>query len=155
MRSMTQGLVGIGATLLLAGAAQADGVSFNSARVAATDSPALARFYESAFGLKEVQRLTFPGMIEIMMNFGDTVDAAKKNPNAQIVIMQVKNLDAQDTVAHLIFNVTDMNATVAKLKAAGGKMDAEPKEFGKTGIVIGMATDPAGNHIEMLQQPKK
>ena len=34
-------------------------------------------------------------------------------------------------------------------------MDADPKEFGKTGIVIGMATDPAGNHIEMIQQPQK
>jgi predicted enzyme related to lactoylglutathione lyase len=152
---MTQGLVGMGAALLLAGAAQADGVSFNSARVGATDSPALAKFYEAAFGLKEVRRLSFPNMIEIFMNFGDTVEAATKNPNAQIVIMQVKSIDAQDTVPHLIFSVTDMNATVAKLKAAGGKMDAEPKEFGKTGTIIGMATDLAGNHIEMLQQPKK
>jgi predicted enzyme related to lactoylglutathione lyase len=155
MRTMAQGLLGLGAAVLLAGVAQADGVSFNAARVGATDSPALAKFYEAAFGLKEVQRLTFPNMIEIMMNFGDTAEAAKKNPNAQIVIMQVKAVDTQDTTAHLIFNVTDMNATVAKLKAAGGKMQADPKEFGKTGIIIGMATDPAGNHIEMLQQPKK
>jgi len=155
MRAMTQALVGMGAALLLAGAAQADGVSFNSARVGATDSPALAKFYEAAFGLKEVQRLTFPNMIEIMLNFGDTTEEAKKNPNAQIVIMQVKSVPAQDTVPHLIFNVTDMDATVAKLKAAGGKMDADPKEFGKTGIIIGMATDPAGNHIEMIQQPRK
>src|SRR5512139_797634 len=154
MRAMTQALVGMGAAVLLAGAAQADGVSFNSARVGATDSPALAKFYEAAFGLKEVRRLTFPNMVEVFMNFGDTVEAATKNPNAQIVIMQVKSTDAQDMVAHLIFNVTDMKATVARLKAAGGKMDAEPKEFGKTGIIIGMATDPAGNHIEMLQQPK-
>jgi hypothetical protein len=27
--------------------------------------------------------------------------------------------------------------------------------FGNTGITIGLATDPAGNHIEMLQQPKR
>lgn len=155
MRAMARILAGFGAALMVAGAAHADGVSLNGGRVGATDSPALAKFYEAAFGLKEVQRLTFPNMIEIMMNFGDTAEAAKKNPAAQIVIMQVKSIDATDTVPHLIFNVTDMNATVAKLKAAGGKMDAEPKEFGKTGIVIGMATDPAGNHIEMLQQPKK
>jgi hypothetical protein len=63
MRAVTQALVGMGAALLLAGAALADGVSFNSARVGATDSPALARFYEAAFGLKEVQRLTFPNMM--------------------------------------------------------------------------------------------
>jgi predicted enzyme related to lactoylglutathione lyase len=145
----------MGAALLLAGTAQAAGVTFNAGRVGATDSPALAKFYEAAFGLKEVNRLTFPGMVEIMMNFGATVDAAKKNPNAQIVIMQVKSVNTQDTVPHLIFNVTDMAATVAALKAAGGKMESEPKEFGKTGIIIGMATDPAGNHIEMIQQPKK
>lgn len=155
MRRMIRGLVGMSAALLVAGAAQAGGVTFNAGRVGATDSPQLAKFYEAAFGLKEVNRLSFPGMIEIMMNFGDTVEAAKKNPNAQIVIMQVKSVNAQDTVPHLVFNVTDMAATVAALKAAGGKMDGEPKEFGKTGILIGMARDPAGNHIEMIQQPKK
>jgi predicted enzyme related to lactoylglutathione lyase len=155
MSAIVRGLVGMGAALLLAGAAQADGVSFNGGRVGATDSPALAKFYADAFGLKEVNRLTFPNMIEIMMNFGDTVEAAKKNPDAQIVIMQVKSVDAQDTIPHLIFTVTDMAATVTALKAAGGKMDADPKEFGKTGTVIGMGTDPAGNHIELIQPPKK
>jgi predicted enzyme related to lactoylglutathione lyase len=145
----------MGAALLLAGAAHADGVTLNAARVGATDSPALAKFYEAAFGLKEVNRITFPNMIEIMMNFGDTVEAAKKNPAAQIVVMQVKANNTTDTVPHVILNVADMEATVKALKAAGGKMDGDPKPFGKTGIVIGMATDPAGNHIEMIQQPKK
>jgi predicted enzyme related to lactoylglutathione lyase len=155
MRAIAKGLMGFGAALWLAGTAQAGGVTLNAGRVGATDTPALAKFYEAAFGLKEVNRLTFPNMIEIMMNFGDSVEAAKKNTNAQIVIMQVKSVDTQDTIPHLIFNVTDMAATVTALKAAGGKMDGDPKEFGKTGIIIGMATDPAGNHIELIQQPKK
>lgn len=154
MKAIAKGFVGMGAALVLAGVAQADGVSLNAGRVGATDSPALAKFYEAAFGLKEVNRLTFPNMIEIMMNFGDTYEAAKKNPNAQIVIMQVKSV-AQDPVPHLIFTVTDMTATVSALTAAGGKMDGDPKPFGKTGIVVGMATDPAGNHLELLQYPKQ
>jgi predicted enzyme related to lactoylglutathione lyase len=145
----------MGAALVLAGAAHADGVTLNATRVGATDSPALAKFYEAAFGLKEVNRITFPNMIEIMMNFGDSTDAAKKNPNAQIVVMQVKANNTTDTVPHVILNVTDMDSTVKALKAAGGKMEGDPKPFGKTGIVIGMAIDPAGNHIEMIQQPKK
>ena len=155
MRTIAKGLVGMGAAALLAaGVAQAGGsVTLNAARVGATDSPALAKFYEAAFGLKEVNRLTFPNMIEIMMNFGDTVEAAKKNPASQIVIMQVKS-NTTDTTPHLIFNVTDIAATAKAVTAAGGKMEGEPKPFGKTGIVIGMATDPAGNHIEMIQQPK-
>jgi predicted enzyme related to lactoylglutathione lyase len=145
----------MGAALLLAaGSAQAD-VSLMASRVGAVDPPALAKFYEAAFGLKEVQRLQFPNMTEIMLNFGSTVDAAKKNPNAQVVIMQRKSNDAAEPIPHLIFTVTDMAATVTALKAAGGKMNGEPKEFGKTGMLIGMATDPAGNQIELIQQPRK
>ena len=63
--------------------------------------------------------------------------------------------EVKDTIPHLIFTVTDINATVAALKAAGGKMESEPKEFGKTGIMIGIAVDPAGNRIEMIQQARK
>ena len=94
-------------------------------------------------------------MIEIMMNFGDSVDAAKKNPNAQVVIMQRDSNAVKDAIPHLILNVTDIAATVAALKAAGGTMDGEPRPFGKTGMVIGMAIDPAGNRVELIQQPKK
>ena len=155
MRMIARGLVGMGAAaLLLAGAAQAGDVTLNASRVGAADPAALAKFYEAAFGLKEVNRLTFPNMIEIMLNFGNTLDGAKKNRNAQLVIMQQKTDNTTDTIAHLIFDVTDMDATVKALKAAGGKMDGDPKPFGKTGIVIGLATDPAGNHIEMIQRAK-
>jgi predicted enzyme related to lactoylglutathione lyase len=157
MRMIARHVIGLAAVLLLAGSSvnAVDGVSFNSARVGATNPQALAKFYEQALGLKEVNRLTFPNMVEIMMNFGATVDAAKQNPGAQIVIVQVKHVDARDTVPHLIFNVTDMTGTVAALKAAGGKVTSAPQEFGKTGIVFAMAIDPAGNHIELIKMPKK
>ena len=131
------------------------GVSLNAARVGAVDVAADAKFYQAAFGLQEVRRFEFPGGIEILMNFGATADAAKANSGAQIVIMQRKADTTDDAIPHLIFNVTDINATVAALKAAGGKMDGEPREFGKTGIMIGMGMDPAGNRIEMIQQAKK
>ncbi len=140
------------AAFLLAGGAQAD-VTLNAGRVGATDVAAVAKFYESAFGLKEVNRIKLPGSLEIMMNFGDTVAAAKANPAAQIVIMHRATNDLKDPVPHLIFNVTDVNATAAAVTAAGGKMLGKPREFGKTGIVIGMAVDPAGNRLELIQQP--
>src|SRR5690348_5235329 len=60
MRAMTKGLVAVGAALLLGGTAQA-GVSLLGSRVGAVDVPALAKFYEAAFGLKEVNRFQFPG----------------------------------------------------------------------------------------------
>jgi hypothetical protein len=75
--------MGFGASLLVALAAPA-GVTLNAARVAAVDVPALEKFYETAFGMQEVQRI---GSQEVMLNFGDSVAAAKANPAAQIVIM--------------------------------------------------------------------
>jgi hypothetical protein len=86
------------------------GTTLNAARIGAEDVEALAAFYKSAFGLKEVNRLQFPGMLEIMMNFGDTVEAAKKNPNAQIVIMPRPSDDLADPVPRMVLNVTDMKA---------------------------------------------
>ena len=88
------------------------------------------------------------------MNFGDSVDAAKSNTAAQIVIMQRASNDTKDPIPHLIFNVTDVMATAAAIKAAGGTMDGDPKPFGKTGIMIGMAIDPAGNRLELIQRPR-
>ena len=145
--------VGLGTSLLVALGAQA-GVTLNAARVAAVDVPALEKFYEAAFGMQEVQRIGDAARLEVMLNFGESVAAAKANPAAQIVIMHRDSDDQKDATAHLIFNVTDMDATVAAITAAGGKVERKPFVFGNTGITIGLAMDPAGNHIEMLQQPK-
>jgi predicted enzyme related to lactoylglutathione lyase len=145
--------LGLGAALVMAMSAQA-GVSLNATRVGAADVAALEKFYETAFGMQEVQRIQMPKSLEVMLNFGDTVAAAKANPGAQIVILHRESDDQQDKMAHVILNVTDIQATAAAITAAGGKMERAPFVFGNTGITIGLAVDPAGNHIEMLQQPK-
>ncbi len=147
-------VLGMLAAVCAAHAAQA-GVTLNAARVGAEDVPALAKFYEAAFGLKEVNRLQMPNAVEIMLNFGDTVDHAKMNHASQVVIMHRDSDALKDAVPHLIFNVTDMAATVAAVKAAGGKLDGEPRAFGNTGITIGIAMDPAGNRIELIQRPNQ
>ncbi len=154
MNPATKILVAAGAAWMLASVAEAD-VSLNAARVGAEDVQALANFYQSAFGLKEVRRFQSPGMLEILLNFGATVDAAKANSSPQIVIMQRASNAIDDPTPHLIFNVTDMTATAAAIQAAGGQMSGKPRPFGKTGIVIGLARDPAGNRLELIQQPKR
>jgi predicted enzyme related to lactoylglutathione lyase len=137
-----------------AGVANAD-ISLNSVRITATDVAALEKFYQQAFGLREVQRISLPGgKTEVMLNFGASDDAAKANHNAQVVIMPRGDNETQDGVAHVIFDVTDVKAVAAAVKAAGGKMEREPFEFGKSGIFIGLAVDPQGNHVELIQQPK-
>ena len=144
-------MAGAAAVLLLAGTAYAD-VSLNSVRVAAVDTVALARFYQAAFGMQEVNRINVPGGPEIFVNFGATVEAAKANTGLPIVLMHRDSDSVKDPIAHVILNVTDMTATVAAIKAAGGTMDGEPRPFRNTGIVIGIATDPAGNRIELIQR---
>jgi predicted enzyme related to lactoylglutathione lyase len=144
-------------TLLLATpalAAAPPGTTLNGVRIGAKDVAALARFYQSAFGMHEVQRITTPQFLEIMLDFGATVEAAKANAGADVVIMQRDADDGKDTMAHVVFTVTNMDAVVAAVKAAGGKMERDPFAYGTTGIRIGMGIDPAGNHFELIQFPK-
>lgn len=141
-----------GAVLLLGSPAQAD-VTLNSVRVAAVDTVALARFYQAAFGMHEVNRIALPAGPEIFLNFGTTVDVAKANRGLPIVLMHRDSDAVKDPIAHVILNVTDMKATVAAVKAAGGSVPSDPRPYGNTGIMIGFAIDPAGNQIEMIQRP--
>ncbi|HXM04713.1 MAG TPA: VOC family protein [Chthoniobacterales bacterium] len=142
----------VSAMLLLASAAPAQ-VKLDSVRVGAKDSVALAKFFETAFGMQEVNRINAPGGPEVFVNFGATVDAAKANKSEPIVIMQRASDEVKDPIPHVILNVKDISATVASVKAAGGSMDGDPRPFGKTGLVIGMAIDPAGNRLELIQRP--
>jgi predicted enzyme related to lactoylglutathione lyase len=143
-------LAGITVTLVLAHPAHAE-VSLNSVRVAAVDTVALAKFYQAAFGMFEVNRIALPAGPEIFVNFGATADAAKANKNPPIVLFHRDSDAVKDPIQHVILTVTDMAATVAAVKAAGGIVEGEPRPFGNTGIVIGFATDPAGNRVELIQ----
>jgi len=128
-------------------------VTLNSVRIGAKDTVALAKFYQAAFGMQETNRIDAPTGPEIFVNFGATTDAAKANKSEPIVIMHRDSDDIKDSIPHIIFNVKDMAATVGAIKAAGGFMASEPRPFRNSGIVIGIAVDPAGNRIEMIQRP--
>jgi predicted enzyme related to lactoylglutathione lyase len=139
------------AALMAIGAAHAE-VTLDSVRLGAVNVEALAKFYQSAFGLQEVSRIQAPGGAELFLNFGATADAAKANKNLRIVIMHRDSDAIKDPVPHLIFDVTDMTATVAAVKAAGGSLDGELVKLGSAGMVIGIAVDPAGNRLELIQR---
>ena len=128
-------------------------VSLNSVRIGAKDTGALAKFYQTVFGMNETNRLKAGGGDEIFLNFGATVDAAKANKAEPVVIMHRDSDDLNDPIPHLIFNVKDMAATVAAVKANGGSMPTEARAFGNTGMMIGIAADPVGNRIELIQRP--
>ena len=71
---MTTALVGLWAALLVVDARAQTTVM--AVRLGADDVVALARFYDAAFGLKEIDRVGNPAT-EIIMRFGATVAEAK------------------------------------------------------------------------------
>jgi predicted enzyme related to lactoylglutathione lyase len=146
-------VIAVCGSIVLAGVALAQ-VTLNSVRIPAADTVALAKFYQTAFGMQEVNRIEVPGGPEIFVNFGASADAAKANTGLPIVIMHRDSDATKDPIAHVILNVTNMAATVAAIKAAGGTVDGEPRPFRNTGVVIGIAVDPAGNRVELIQRPK-
>jgi predicted enzyme related to lactoylglutathione lyase len=150
MKYLSRILIVAGALLAMA-SVQAAGITMNAVRVGAKDVAATAKFYQTAFGMHEVQRISMPNMLEIMLNFGATPEAAKASKGAQVVIMSRAADDGSDTMAHVIFEVTDVQAVVKAAVAAGAKKEREPFNF--QGTWIGMLIDPAGNHIELLQFP--
>jgi predicted enzyme related to lactoylglutathione lyase len=152
MKRLYPTLMTISAALLVAGAAHAQ-ASLDSVRIAAKDTVALAKFYQAVFGMQEVNRVVNPGGIEVFVNFGATVEAAKANKNPLMILFHRDSDDLKDPTPHVIFAVKDMAATVAAVKAAGGTMSGDPRPFGNTGTVLGFAVDPAGNRIELIQRP--
>ncbi len=115
------------------------GVTLAAARIGAVDVEGVAKFYQLAFGMHEIMRLDMSGMKEIMLNFGNTSEAAKANPNPWIVIMNRASDDVKE-VPHLVLYVTDIKATVAAIKAAGGTVEGEPRAFGDTGMIVASKT---------------
>ena len=78
MNSITRIVAAACVAFTAGGTAHAD-VTLNSVRIAAADTVALAKFYQSAFGMQEVNRIAVAAGPEIFVNFGATVDAAKAN----------------------------------------------------------------------------
>jgi len=140
------------AAMLLASAAHAQ-VALDSVRIAAKDTVALAKFYQTAFGMQEVNRIENPSGTEVFVNFGATVEAAKANKNPLMILFHRDSDDVKDPIPHVIFVVKDMAKTVAAIKAAGGTMTREPRPFKNAGTVLGFAVDPVGNRIELIQRP--
>ena len=145
-------LVGVAAALAFSMAHA--GVALVAARVGAENVEALAKFYESAFGMQEVQRFQLPSGPEVFLNFGDTVESAKANSKPSIAVIHRGSDAIQDPVPHVMLSVTDLAATSAAVKAAGSSMDGEPVPFGTKGMLLGFAVDPAGNRLELIQFPK-
>lgn len=134
--------------------AQAD-VAVLAVRLGANDVAALAKFYNAAFGLKEIDRVGDPAT-EIIMRYGATVAAAKAGSSPEFLVQRREPGAGKDTMAHAIFRVSDIAASVAAAKAAGASMDGDvvTVPIGGLPVKIAMLVDPDGNVLELMELPK-
>ena len=153
MRAAMTAILGLTAATWLTGG-HAD-VEVLAVRLGATDVAALAKFYDTAFGLKEIDRVGQPPR-EIIMRYGATVAAAKAGSSPEFLLQRREPGAASDPVPHAVFHVSDLSATLAAAKAAGAtvKGNVASVSIGTTSVKVTTVVDPDGNVLELMELPK-
>ncbi|HEX6999150.1 MAG TPA: VOC family protein [Gammaproteobacteria bacterium] len=130
-------------------------VTVMAVRLGADDVVALAKFYETAFGFKEIDRVGNPAT-EIIMRYGASVEEAKAGSSPEFLLQKREAGGAHDPIHHAIFRVPDIAAAVAAATAAGAKVerDVVTVPIGGAPIKIAMLVDPDGNALELMELPK-
>lgn len=146
------------AASVLAGAtaavAQGTGISVRTVRVLGSDPEAIASFYKQAFGMSETGRpANRPTFKEILINTGTTVEAARRATTAPIVIATRPRDTPAGAMASLVLNVPDLDGAIASVTAHGGTL-VRPAGVSEGGLHFAFVTDPDGNQIELVMEPK-
>jgi lactoylglutathione lyase len=130
-------------------------VAVLAVRLGAKDVAALAKFYETAFGLKEIDRVGQPPT-EIIMRYGATAAAAKAGSSPEFLVARRADGAVNDPMPHAVFHVSDLSATLAAAKAAGATVKADPASvsIGGMPLKVAMLVDPDGNTLELMELPK-
>jgi catechol 2,3-dioxygenase-like lactoylglutathione lyase family enzyme len=153
MRRVMTAILGLAAVTWLVGVHAV--VTVLAVRLGAKDVAALAKFYETAFGLKEIDHVGQPPT-EIIMRYGATVEAAKAGSSPEFLVARREPGAANDSIPHAIFHVSDIGATVVAAKAAGAtiKSDAASVQIGGMPVKVATLVDPDGNLLEIMELPK-
>jgi predicted enzyme related to lactoylglutathione lyase len=130
-------------------------VTVLAVRLGAKDVVALAKFYDAAFGLKEIDRVGQPPT-EIIMRYGATVAAAKAGSSPEFLVARRDPRATDDPITHAIFHVSDIGAAVKAAKAAGATMKGNVASVSIGGMPLktAMLIDPDGNLLELMELPK-
>ena len=108
-------------------------------RLGAKDVVALAKFYDAAFGLKEIDSVGKPPT-EIIMRYGATVAAAKAGASPEFLLARRDSGAANDPITHAMFHVSDISAAVLAAKAAARRMKSEVASVTIGGMALKTAT---------------
>ncbi len=90
------------------------------------------------------------------MRHGATVAEAKAGTSPEFLVQKREQDAGKDTMAHAIFRVTDVAATLAAARKAGAKMEGEVVSvpIGGMPVKIATLTDPDGNVLELMELPQ-
>lgn len=121
-------------------------------RLTAADAAKVAQFYQTVFGMSEVQRYERPDLLEIIMNFGATKQAAEANTGPRFIVITPPKDAGPDLASHVVLYVTEIDTLVARVKANGGTVQSGPSVSAASGRTIAMIKDPAGNRVELIQE---
>ena len=116
--------------------------------IGVSDLERSADFYSKALGMKRMQTFKLDYMDEIVLGH--------EGRNA-IVLMHYTDGSARnykDNPVKLVFYVTDPKAVAERIRAEGCEIIREPIPIATLGgAVVGLAKDPDGYVVELLQAP--
>jgi lactoylglutathione lyase len=118
--------------------------------IGVSDLKRSAAFYAAALGLKSVQTFSLQHMDEIVM--------AHEGRTAVVLMHWTDGSPKSyvDVPVKLVFYVTDPVAVMDRVLAAGGRVLLPPTAIAQLGgAVVGLAKDPDGYVIELLQAPSQ
>ena len=118
-------------------------------RMRVNDIERTVKFYEQALGLKVARRHTSPRGAQLVF-------LATPNSEEEIELCQLPgspSVQVQPDLMHLAFEVDDLAAFAAGLKARGFALSDGPTQSG-SGSVIAFIDAPEGYEVELIQKAK-
>jgi predicted enzyme related to lactoylglutathione lyase len=124
-------------------------LSFTKAIVA--DLPAMASFYKTVFGLKEVMRvqdvIAGQPIDEIILS-----PTGEMMPGSSFVLLKFVDQPAPASSDSILgFIAPDLDELLRRLQAAGGTVAQEVRTMPELGIRVAFAKDPEGRLLELVQ----
>jgi catechol 2,3-dioxygenase-like lactoylglutathione lyase family enzyme len=116
-------------------------IEFHHFHLKSADPDALQAWYVDTFGAEKSSRMNLPSAVVP----GGRVDFLKAAADKPTEPSKGRAID------HIGFEVDDLDAFAAKLRAKGIKFDREPAMVDAIGVKIAFITDPAGTYIELTQ----
>jgi predicted enzyme related to lactoylglutathione lyase len=116
-------------------------IEFHHFHLKSADPDALQAWYIDTFGAEKSTRMNLPSAVVP----GGRVDFLKSAADTKTEPSKGRAID------HIGFEVDDLDALAAKLKAKGIKFDREPAPIEALGLRIAFLYDPAGTYIELTQ----